>query len=290
MNSKQNRREFLAAGASLAAATALDAFSPIYGAVDLNAKPAILGGDKLKYDAGPLWPTFVGGEVERLTEVFESRQWNRGDESSPTVVFENEFAKLLGSKFGLAVSSGTTALQTALSALDVGPGDEVIVTPYTYVASVNCILESYALPVFVDVDAETFQLDPWETEKRINENTQALLPVHIGGAPANMDAFLGMGKRRGVPVVEDACQAVMGEWKGRKLGTLGTLGCFSMQISKNLCGGEGGVVLTDDEFLAYKVLDAHTHGFLPHSGRSLDEYRPVRASNYRMTGFQGAIL
>ena len=262
MNSKQNRREFLAAGASLAAATALDAFSPIYGAVDLNAKPAILGGDKLKYDAGPLWPTFVGGEVERLTEVFESRQWNRGDESSPTVVFENEFAKLLGSKFGLAVSSGTTALQTALSALDVGPGDEVIVTPYTYVASVNCILESYALPVFADVDAETFQLDASEAEKRINENTQALLPVHIGGAPANMDAFLGMGKRRGVPVVEDACQAVMGEWKGRKLGTLGSLGCFSMQISKNLCGGEGGVVL----------------------------YRPVRASNYRMTGFQAAIL
>lgn len=291
MNSKQNRREFLAAGASLAAAVALDAFSaPIYGAVDANSKPAILGGDAIKYDAGPAWPFFAGNEVERLTEVFESRQWNRGDESSPTVVFENDFAKLLGSKFGLAVSSGTTALQTALSAHDVGPGDEVIVTPYTYVASVNCILESYALPVFADVDAETFQLDASEAEKRINENTQALLPVHIGGAPADMDAFLELGKKRDIPVIEDACQAVMGEWKGRKLGTLGSLGCFSMQISKNLCGGEGGVVLTDDEFLAYKVLDAHTHGFLPHSGRSLDEYRPVRASNYRMTGFQGAIL
>ena len=160
MNSNQNRREFLAAGASLAAAVALDAFSaPIYGAVDANSKPAILGGDAIKYDAGPAWPFFAGNEVERLTEVFESRQWNRGDESSPTVVFENDFAKLLGSKFGLAVSSGTTALQTALSAHDVGPGDEVIVTPYTYVASVNCILESYALPVFADVDAETFQLD-----------------------------------------------------------------------------------------------------------------------------------
>ncbi len=291
MNRNQNRREFLATNLSLAAVAAIDALgAPIYGAIDADSKPAILGGDAPDYDSGPAWPFFAGDEVERLKEVFESRRWNRGDESSPTVVFENEFAEMMGSKFGLAVSSGTTALQTALSALDVGPGDEVIVTPYTYVASVNCILESYALPVFADVDFDAFQLDAAQAEKRINENTQALLPVHIGGAPANMDAFLELGEKRDIPVIEDACQAVMGEWKGKKLGTLGTLGCFSMQITKNLCGGEGGVVLADDEFLAYKVLDAHTHGFLPHSGRPLDEYRPVRASNYRMTGFQGAIL
>lgn len=291
MKHYQNRREFLASNVSLATAAAFGAFSaPIFGAVNPDSKPAILGGEAPKYDSGPAWPFFAGDEIERLTEVFTSRRWNRGGADSPTLVFENDFAAMLGSKFGLAVSSGTTALQTALSALDIGPGDEVIVTPYTYAATINSILECYALPVFADVDPETYQLDPVQADKLVNEATQAILPVHIGGAPANMDAFLALGEKHDLPVIEDACQAVMGEWKGKKLGTLGTLGCFSMQITKNLAGGEGGVVLTDAEYLAYKVLDAHTHGFLPHSGVSLDAYRPVRASNYRMTGFQAAIL
>lgn len=291
MSERQTRREFLAKNASIAAAAALYSFSsPSYGQVPENTKPAILGGEAPAYDSGPAWPFFAGDETNRLCDVFLSRQWNRGGEDSPTVKFENDFAALVGSKFGLAVSSGTAALTTALASLDVGPGDEVIVTPYTYVASINCILQHFALPVFADVNLDTYQMDPESAEKRITENTQALLPVHIGGAPCDMDAFCALGKKYDIPVVEDACQAVMGEWRGKKLGTIGTFGCFSMQITKNLGSGEGGVVLTDDEFLAFKAFDAHSHGFLPHNGESLDAYRPVRASNYRMTGFQGAIL
>ncbi len=289
---KQTRREFIAQNATLAAATALGvAAAPSLGAVAENAKPAILGGEPLATDSGPAWPIFVGDEEERLAQVFRSRQWGRAWNPNCVVdQFENEFAKIMGSTYGIAVSSGTAALTTALAALDIGPGDEVITTPYTYAATYNSVLWHWALPVFADVDLETFQVDPKSMASRVTENTRALLPVHIGGAPADLDGILKLGEDRDIPVVEDACQAHLAEWRGKKLGSLGLVGCFSMQITKHLAGGEGGAVITDDADFAYRMMEAHSHGYLPHSGAPLEECKGVRATNSRLTAFQAAIM
>jgi len=288
----QTRRDFIAQNASFAAATALGvAAAPSLGAGTENAKPAILGGKPIDLDSEPAWPIFVGDEEERLAEVFRSRQWGRAWNADCIVdQFENEFAKIMGSTYGIAVSSGTAALTTALAALDIGPGDEVITTPYTYAATYNSVLWHYALPVFADVDLETFQVDPKSAESRITENTSALLPVHIGGAPADMDGFLKLGEEKNIPVVEDACQAHLAEWRGKKLGSLGNVGCFSMQITKHLAGGEGGAVITDDADLAFRMMEAHSHGFLPHAGTPLENCKGVRATNARLTAFQAAIM
>ena len=161
--------------------------------------------------------------------------------------FEETWARIMGAKHCVAVANGTSALITSLAALGIGPGDEVIVPPYTFVATVNAVLVHHALPVFVDTDPETFQIDARQLESAITEHTACILPVHIGGSAADMDAILAVAARHKLPVLEDACQAALGEWRGRKLSTLGDLGCFSFQASKNLNSGEGGAILTNDD-------------------------------------------
>src|SRR6185503_8180877 len=135
-------------------------------------------------------------------------------------------------------ANGTSALITSLQALGVGAGDEVIVPPYTFVATVNAVLLLHALPVFVDTDPDTFQIDARKVEAAITPDTRAIVPVHLGGGVADLDTILEVANRRGIPVVEDACQAHLSEWKGRKVGTFGKTGCFSFQASKNLNSGE----------------------------------------------------
>jgi len=184
-------------------------------------------------------------------------------------------------------SCGTTALYTSLNAVGVEPGDEVILPPYTFVATLNVILMQHALPVFVDSDRETFQIDARKIETKITSRTRCIMPVHLGGNPVNMDLVLEVAKNHKLPVVEDACQAHTGEWRGRRVSTLGDLGCFSFQASKNLNSGEGGAILTSDPALHEFCKSFQNQGQGP--ARAAFAYAR-RGSNLRMTEFQAALL
>ena len=294
------RRGFLEKGAlsvgAVLASSMLDRQrQSVYGAVDENSKPAILGGEPVSTEPYLSWPQYDKQMEDLFLESLRTLHWCRiSDPASCVPDFEKAFAEHCGAKYCIAVNSGTSSLITALAALDVGPGDEVITTPYTYRATVNTILTHYALPILADVDPKTFMIDPKSIEEHITPRTKAILPVHIGGAPANMDEILEIGKRHNIPVVEDACQAHFGRWRDKYLGTLGTFGCFSMQISKNISCGEGGAVFCDDVDLADKAFKIHTHchGAISEDYMRFEDVmnRGYRSYNFRMTAFQAAIL
>jgi dTDP-4-amino-4,6-dideoxygalactose transaminase len=167
----------------------------------------------------------------------------------------------------------------------------VIVPPYTFQATVTAVLQQYALPVFVDTDPETFQIDPRKIEGALTDRTAAVIPVHIGGGVADVESVLAAAAKRQVPVVEDACQAHLAEFKGRKVGTWGTSGCFSFQVSKHLCAGEGGAILTNDADMAARCYGFHDCFRRKGGGGNLDLARiGGRGGNLRMTEFQGALL
>jgi perosamine synthetase len=271
------RRGFLAAPA-VAAAVANAA----------TEKPAMLGGSKVHPEPFPSWPIFDQTEERALLETLRSRRWYRGNGKS-VARFEDEYAKLTGAKTCLATANGTAALFTSLNAMGVEPGDEVIVPPYTFIATVNVVLRQHALPVFVDTDAETFQLDARKLEAAITPRTRAIVPVHLGGSVCDLDAILEIAKRRNVPVLEDACQAHLAEWRGKKVGTLGQAGCFSFQASKNLNSGEGGAILTDDEDLRERCFAFHNNGSGFRSIGSNFTYAS-QGCNLRMPEFQAALL
>jgi len=199
--------------------------------------------------------------------------------------FESEFADYCGVAHGVAVNSGTSALHLALLAAGVGPGDEVITVPFTFVATAATICYVGATPVFVDVDPVSYTLDPARIEAAITPRTRALIPVHLYGHPADMDPILEIARGRGLAVIEDAAQAHGSEYKGRPAGGLGDLGCFSFYPTKNLGAcGEGGIVVTSDPVRAERVR------LLRHWGQT-DRYRhELLGFNYRMDGIQGAIL
>ena len=190
----------------------------------------------------------------------------------------------------MATANGTSALFASLAALGIGPGDEVIVPPYTFIATINAVLLHYALPVFVDTDPETFQIDPRKIEAAITDRTAAIMPVHIGGNVADMDAILAIAKKHKLPVIEDACQAHLAEWRGKKVGTLGTTGCFSFQVTKNLCSGEGGAILTNDGELAEQCYAFHNNSRARTATGYNFAYLGGRGANLRMTEFQGTLL
>jgi dTDP-4-amino-4,6-dideoxygalactose transaminase len=250
-------------------------------------KPALLGGKPSRTAAIPSWPIFDQSEEQALLETLRSKKWFRGSGKNVNN-FETAFGELFGAKFCVGTSSGTNALISSLNALGVGAGDEVILPPYTFVACVNAILMLGALPVFVDTDRETFQIDARKIEATITERTAAIMPVHLGGNAADLDTILALARKHNLPVVEDACQAHLGEWRNRKLGTFGQTGCFSFQASKNLTAGEGGMIVTDDEELAEKCFASHNNSrprkaVGPHPNL-------IRGSNLRMSEFHASIL
>jgi dTDP-4-amino-4,6-dideoxygalactose transaminase len=171
----------------------------------------------------------------------------------------------------------------------VEAGDEVLVAPYTFIATYNVVFQNKALPVFVDTNQETFTMDPDKIEERINERTKAILPVHILGLPADMDRINAIAKKHNLVVIEDACQAWLAEYQQKKCGTLGDLGCFSFQNSKNLPAGEGGAVIGDDEELMDRCYSFHNCGRPYQSVKKTSNY-PVLGTNYRMQQFQAVIL
>src|SRR5581483_2707278 len=236
----------------------------------------------------PSWPVFDKVEESALLDVVRSAAWGRGS-GKQVENFEAAYASLTGAKGCLATANGTSALLVSLGALGIGPGDEVIVPPYTFVATVNAVLAFQAMPVFVDSDRETFQMDHRKLEAAITDRTAAIIPVHLGGNTCHLDAILAIARKHNVPVVEDACQAHLSEWRGRKAGTYGATGCFSFQASKNLNSGEGGAILTNDPDLLEKCYAFHNNSRGRRSAGHDFTYS-ARGLNLRMTEFQGALL
>jgi perosamine synthetase len=250
------------------------------------ARPALLGGDPVRRTPFPSWPVADAREEQALVELIRSGRWFRGEK---VAAFEAAYATLTGATHCLATANGTSALITSLAALGIGPGDEVIVPPYTFVATVNAVLLMHALPVFVDSDRETFQIDARRIDAAFTPRTRAIIPVHLGGAAADLDTIGELARRRGVAVIEDACQAHLAEWRGRKVGTYGTTGCFSFQASKNLNSGEGGAILAADEALVEACYRFHNNSRGRRNTGSDFTYGSPGA-NLRMTEFQAALL
>ncbi|HVM49082.1 MAG TPA: DegT/DnrJ/EryC1/StrS family aminotransferase [Candidatus Acidoferrum sp.] len=295
MNTQFNRRQFIgttaAAGVGLSFASAFGARAE--GPAPIS-KPAICGGNPAHPGSWPTWPVFGEPEEQRLLESLRSGEWFRYYKNAVQVKsFEDAYAQRAGAKYCVATSSGTSALYTSLGALDIGPGDEVILTPYTFVATYNVIVLNYALPIFVDVDLETFQLDPGKLEAAITENTRAIIPVHIGGNVADMDRIVEIADRHRIPVIEDACQAHLSEWRHKMVGNWGRCGCFSFQASKNLNCGEGGAILTNDAEFAHRceLFQDQGRARKTAAGNADDfAYSGNRGTNMRMSEWQGAIL
>jgi dTDP-4-amino-4,6-dideoxygalactose transaminase len=220
--------------------------------------------------------------LSAVDRVFHSTQFVLGNE---TAAFEEEFAAYCGGRHGIAVNSGTSALHLALLAGGIGPGDEVITVPFTFVATTAAILYTGARPVFVDIDPVTYTMDPAQIEGAITPRTKAILPVHLFGHPADMDAICEVARRHHLLVIEDAAQAHGAEYKGRRCGSIGDLACFSFYPGKNLGAyGEGGIVVTNNpEF-------TRTIRMLRDWGAEKKYQHVMKGFNYRMEGVQGAIL
>lgn len=283
MNGKVTRRDFLSA-----VPVAGVAAGGVKAAVGTPGRPALVGGTKVRSAPFPSWPVFDQTEERALVEVVRSGHWYRGS-GEMVKKFEAAYAQLTGAKFCLATANGTSALYASLNAVGVEPGDEVVLPPYTFIATVNVVLRQHALPIFVDSDLETFQMDAKKLETGITERTEAIILVHLGGSACDMDAILNIARKQKVPVIEDACQAHLGEWRGKKVGTWGTTGCFSFQASKNLNSGEGGAILTADEGIRDRAYAFHNSGSgLKHIGTSFTY--ASSGANLRMTEFQAAML
>jgi dTDP-4-amino-4,6-dideoxygalactose transaminase len=282
------RRNFLATMSTGAIAAVAASRVPSYANISRKAsKPAILGGRAIRTKPFHGWPVWYKSAEEPVLSILRSGNWFRGRGHTVTE-FEAAYAKLLGAKRCVCTVNGTHSLLTALHTLDVGVGDEVIVSPYTFIATYNVVIGSSALPVFADTDPETFQINPDKIEERITERTKAILPVHILGLPANMDRILAIAKKHNLVVIEDACQAWLAEWRGKKVGTLGNLGCFSFQNSKHLPIGEGGAVVGNDDEVMDRVMSFHNCGRPYGSVKRTSSY-PIVGTNRRMTEYQAAI-
>lgn len=247
---------------------------------------ALNGGVPVRSHPFADWPVHSGAEEDALMEVVRSGRWGRLD-GAKTRAFEERFADFVGARYAVAVNSGQTALRLALLALDCQAGDEVIVPPYTFVATAAAVIEANLTPVFADIDPDSLCLSPRAVEAAVTRRTRAILPVHLGGQMADMDALMEIAGKRRLAVIEDASHAHGSEYQGVGAGALGDLGCFSFQASKNLNCGEGGVVVTDDDGLAAAVDALQNNGRVPGDSRYA---HATLGGNYRMTEFQSAIL
>jgi len=283
------RRQFIAAASAGSLAAVASKTLPAYANIGKKAsKLAILGGQPVRTKPWPSWPIWDKNHDEELVlSVLRSGVWSR---AKVVAEFEKKYAELMGAKRCLATTNGTNALLTSLHVLGVGIGDEVLVPPYTFIATIDVIFLSGALPIMVDTDPETFQINPDKIEEKISEHSKAILPVHILGLPANMDKINAIARKHNLLVVEDACQAWMAEWRGKKCGTLGDLGCFSFQNSKNLPCGEGGAILGDDDEIMDRCYSYHNFG-RPYGETMLTLSGYVRlGTKCRMAEYQAAIL
>lgn len=257
-----SRREFVRQNslAGLGTAAAMGISPSIFAASTNLNTPAILGGKPVRSTGWPSWPVWdPKTDEELLIKVIRSGIWSR---QKLVTEFENKWAEINGAKRCLTTVNGTNALICAIKNLDIGAGDEVITTPFTFIATPLSILQNGAMPVFADIDPDTFQIDPDKIEAKITSRTKALLPVHIYGLPANMERIMAIAKKHNLLVVEDACQAWLAEINHKKVGTFGNAGCFSFQNSKHIPMGEGGAIISDDEKFIDRCYSYHNFGGL----------------------------
>jgi len=201
------------------------------------------------------------------------------------VEFEREFAAYCGARHGIATSNGTTALHLALVSAGIGPGDEVLVPTLTFIATANAVRYCGAVPVFVDAEPDTWTMTTAGLDSRVTSRTRAIIPVHLYGHPCDMDAITVVARRHGLAVIEDAAEAHGAEYRGRRVGTLGTVGCFSFYGNKIMTTGEGGMCVTDDPLLAERLRLLRDHGMDP----KRHYWHDIVGYNYRMTNLQAAI-
>lgn len=285
---KFTRRQAIATASAGAMATMIKPLEPFTIISPLQEKLAIKGGTAVHASKWPEWPVWDQAAEKSIVEMLRGGRWWRGSGEHVTA-FEKKYAELIGAKRCLATSSGTSSLLVAMEALGVDAGDEVLVSPYTFIASYNVILMHKALPVFVDTDPETFLIDPRKIEERITERTTAIIPVHIYGLPVDMDSVNAVAAKHDLKVIEDACQAWLAEYKGKKVGTLGDAGCFSFQNSKNLPAGEGGAIVSNNDALMDLCNSVHNCGRPYGSVKRTSDY-PVNGGNHRMQQIQALIL
>lgn len=245
-------------------------------------KPAI--SEKLK----TRWPIYDEAEKQALIEVLESGRWCcAGQTEGKVAQAERAFAKFIGVKYAMMVPTGTTAIELALRACGVGAGDEVIVPAVTFVATASAVVVANAVPVFADIDPETYQISPDAVDAAITNKTRAILPVHYGGYPANMDRIMEIAKKHDLFVVEDCAEAHGSEWRGQKVGSIGNAGAFSFQMGKPLTGGEGGAITYNDEALR---ISCYGYSRTVKKAGGEEETYHIPAGNWRMSEFVGAIL
>ena len=247
---------------------------------------AINGGEPVRTNPFPIWPVLDPTDLAEFEHIYNSRKWGVGGTKVPE--FEKQFAEFHGANYGVCVNSGTSALYIALKAAGICPGDEVITTAYTFQATVVAILMTHAVPIFVDTAPDSFLLDPTKVEAAITEKTKAILPVHIAGYPADLDSLVSIATEHDLKIIEDCAQAHGAEWRGQGVGSWGHFGCFSFQSSKNLCAGEGGIVLMNDRALYERAWALHNCGrTAPHA--EFGNLEPF-GGNFRMTEWQAGLL
>jgi dTDP-4-amino-4,6-dideoxygalactose transaminase len=247
---------------------------------------AIHGGSPVRTTPFGGWPVFGPEEEAALLAALRSGVWGSID-GTFVKQLEVEFAALQAARYGVSCVNGTMALSVALKALDIGPGDEVLVPPYTFIATASAALMIGAIPVFVDVDPETLLIDPSLIDAAVSPRTKAIIPVHHAGSPADMDGVMAAAKRHGLRVIEDAAQAHGAAWRGTPVGAIGDIGTFSFQSSKPINAGEGGMMTTNDATLDELLWSYRNVG----RRRGGEWYEHVRLGwNLRMTEFQAAVL
>ncbi|HWB84666.1 MAG TPA: DegT/DnrJ/EryC1/StrS family aminotransferase [Bryobacteraceae bacterium] len=246
---------------------------------------AIHGGSPVRTRPFPLWPEYGAEEEQALLNVLHSRSW--GGYHPSIKELEKSFAEYHGVPHAISCSNGTVALEVALHALGVGPGDEVIVPPYTFVASASAVMLCHAAPVFADIDPETFNLSVAAAEAAITQRTRAIVVVHFGGRPAEMDAFQALARKHGIALLEDAAHAHGARWKGTAVGGWGDAATFSFQAFKLMTAGEGGIILSKSADVAEKCW-AYCNQGRRREGGWFDHF--TLGTNYRLTAFQAAVL
>ena len=247
-------------------------------------RPALLGGDRACPVTWPQWPIHDATEEDLLLDVLRSGKWWFGDYVRR---FEQEYATFQGSSYAVSCTNGTTAIEMGLRAIGVVAGDEVIVPPYTFIATASAVVTVGAIPVFADIEPDTLNIDPEDIARRITDRTRAIVPVHVSGRMANMSRIHQLAEAYDLTVLEDAAHAWGSQWQGHGAGTLGQCGTFSFQETKNITAGEGGILVTNDSDLA-DLCRSFTHcGRL--AGSAWYDH-DVLGSNLRLTEFQAALL
>ena len=249
------------------------------------SKLAIHGGTPIRNKPFPKWPRPTPELIDSLVEAVENENWGVGSEVISR--FEENFADFQDSKYCISTSSGTTALWGALKAANVKSGDEVFIPPYTFIATATAVLMANAVPVFVDIDPDTFNIDSSKIEEAISSKTKVIMPVHISGNPADMKNIIELAKKYDIKVIEDAAQAHGAEWNNTKVGSLGLGGIFSFQTSKNMSAGEGGAIVSNDKDFIDRCFSYHNCGRTT-DGQFYDHQ--LLGGNFRLNAIAASML